>query len=168
MPLNFKFPNGYDVVVYKKQDILDCIDENIIDKEIALHIVEQCEIDAANYIREGRWTGIPFIGNLRIPKSRLMLHSKEQQEMIKEARNTFDTNRYVLFRKQLGKENMRHIQQERLYRYITSIGVNQDKKLYRKLCKEKGEHYARIWFYANMNIVAVDNEYINIYDNEEQ
>ena len=32
------FPNGYDVRVVRKQDILDCIDDNIIDKDIALEL----------------------------------------------------------------------------------------------------------------------------------
>ena len=46
----FKFPNGgYDVTVLKRQDILDCIDANIIDKEVALAIVDQCELDAAEF-----------------------------------------------------------------------------------------------------------------------
>ena len=32
----YKFPSGgYEVTVFKKQDILDCIDNNILDKEIA-------------------------------------------------------------------------------------------------------------------------------------
>lgn len=66
----FRFPNdGYDVTIVKKQDILDCIDENIIDKEVALSIVEHCEKTAAEFISSGRWTGIPFIGNIRIPKN---------------------------------------------------------------------------------------------------
>ena len=28
----YKFPGGYDVAVFRKQDVLDCIDKNIIDK----------------------------------------------------------------------------------------------------------------------------------------
>ena len=56
--------------MFKKQDILDCIDNNILDKEIALTLIEQLEIDAANFLKEGRWTGIHFIGNIRIPKLR--------------------------------------------------------------------------------------------------
>ena len=35
MSEQFKFPNGgYEVTVLRKQDILDCIDDNIIDKEL--------------------------------------------------------------------------------------------------------------------------------------
>ena len=67
----YKFPGGgYDVTVFKKQDVLDCIDKNILDKDVALAFIEQLEVDAANFLKEGRWTGIPFIGNIRIPKLR--------------------------------------------------------------------------------------------------
>ena len=83
----YKFPSGgYEVTVFKKQDILDCIDNNILDKEIALTLIEQLEIDAANFLKEGRWTGIPFIGNIRVPKLRQLQESPEQQALIEEAK----------------------------------------------------------------------------------
>lgn len=160
MAETYKFPGGYDVVVFKKQDIIDCIDENIIDKEIALAIVEQCELDAANFLREGRWTGIPFIGNIRVPKHRLMEDNADQQAILQEAKECLDANKYVLFRKQLREENVKHIRQERYYKYVTSIAVSRNRKLYKKLCDEKGEYYARIFLYASKNITAVDNEYV--------
>lgn len=166
MAETYKFPGGYDVTVLKKQDILDCIDKNIIDKEVALAIVEQCELDAACYLRQGRWTGIPFIGNIRIPKTRLMEESPEQQALIEEAKENLESNKYILFRRQLGEENSKHIKQERYYRYIVSIAVNRNKRLYNKLCDEKGEYYARIFLYATKNITAVDNEYITLEDYE--
>ena len=59
-----RYPKGNEVRVVRKADILKCIDENIIDKEIALEIVTQCEIDAANYLTNGKWTGIPYMGNI--------------------------------------------------------------------------------------------------------
>lgn len=167
MSETYKFPNGYDVTVFKKQDILDCIDKNIIDKEVALAIVEQCEIDATNFLKEGRWTGIPFIGNIRISKLRQLQDSPEQQALIADAKANLDADKYILFRSQLGKENSKHIKQERYYRYITSIATNRNKKLYKKLCQTKGEYYARIYLYASYNITALDNEYVMIEDNEQ-
>ena len=81
----FKFPNGgYDVTICRKKDILECIDENIIDKDVALAIVEHCEYTAADYIKEGVWAGIPFIGNIRISKTKQLLKSDEQQAHIAE------------------------------------------------------------------------------------
>lgn len=163
----YKFPNnGYDVIVCKKQDILDCIDSNIIDKEIALEIVSQCELDAANFIREGRWTGIPFIGNIRIPKSKLMEKDPAQQALIEEAKEQLDPKQYILFRKQLNVNNTQRIKQERYYKYIVSIAVNKNRKLYKELCKTKGEVYARIFLFASKNITSINNEYVNLEDNE--
>lgn len=163
----YKFPNnGYDVIVCKKQDILDCIDSNIIDKEIALEIVSQCELDAANFIREGRWAGIPFIGNIRIPKSKLMEKDPAQQALIEEAKEQLDPKQYILFRKQLNVNNTERIKQERYYKYIVSIAVNKNRKLYKELCKTKGEVYARIFLFASKNITSINNEYVNLEDNE--
>lgn len=163
----YKFPNnGYDVIVCKKQDILDCIDSNIIDKEIALEIVTQCELDAANFIREGRWAGIPYIGNIRIPKSKLMEKDPAQQALIEEAKEQLDPKQYILFRKQLNVDNSERIKQERYYKYIVSIAVNKNRKLYKELCKTKGEVYARIFLFASKNITSINNEYVNLEDDE--
>lgn len=164
---SFKFPNGgYDVVICRKQDILNCIDKNIIDKDIALAIIEHCEFEAANFLREGRWTGIPFIGNIRTPKTVQMLKTSEQQALIQEAKEQLGKEKYIMFRKTLNKENAKHISQERYYRYITSIAIAHNQKLYKKLCAAKGEYYARIYLFASYNITSLDNEYV-ILDNDE-
>lgn len=159
----FKFPNGgYDVTVCRKQDILDCIDENIIDKEIALAIVEQCEQDAAEFIKEGRWTGIPFIGNIRVPKAKLMENDPEQQALIQEAKETLDPNQYIMFRRRLCNDNYKRVKNERYFNYITSISVNKNKQVYKKLCKKKSERFARIILFSVANLSLIDYEYLNI------
>lgn len=164
----YKFPNGgYDVIVCKRQDILDCIDKNIVDKEIALAIVDQCEMDAAEFISKGRWTGLPFIGNVRIPKNKQMESDPVQQALIEEAKNTLDKKQYVLFRKQLSKENSKQAKNIRYFNYITSIAVNANRKLYKKLCDEKGDKYARIFLFASKHITAMNNEYVNLEKNEQ-
>lgn len=163
-----KFPGGgYDVTICRKSDIIDCIDKNITDKEIALAIVEHCEFNAAKFIKEGRWTGIPFMGNIRIPKSKQMLKSTEQQALIADAKDKLDKEHYVMFRKQLHKDNKKQIAEDRYYKYITSIAVNSNKKLYRKLCETKGEVYARLYLFCSHEVVAVNNEYLNLELNEE-
>lgn len=163
MPDTFKFPNnGYDVTICRKQDILDCIDENIIDKDIAKAIIEHCEFQAASFIREGRWTGIPFIGNIRVPKTIQIMKSEEQQALIKEAKEQLGREKYIMFRRQLNKETSKQISQNRYYKYITSIAVNKNRKLFKKLCDTKGEVYARLFLYCSYEVVAINNEYINL------
>lgn len=163
----YKFPNGgFDVTVCKKQDILDCIDENILDKEIALDIVKQCEIDAADFIKKGCWTGIPFIGSIRVPKITQMTNDPVQQALIEDAKANLNHEQYVVFRKQLNVDNAIRVKQERYYKYIVSMTMSRNKKLFNKICKTKGEVFARLLFYANGHITAVDNEYV-IFDNDE-
>lgn len=162
----FKFPNGYDVTICRKKDILECIEKNITDKDIALAIVEHCEFQAASFIREGRWTGIPFIGNIRIPKTKELINSAEQQALIEDAKSQLDKEKYILFRKQLNKENVKQISQNRYYKYITSIAVSRNRKLYKKLCNTKGEVYARLFLFASYEVVAVENELIIVNDYE--
>lgn len=162
-----KFPNGgYDVKVCRRQDILDCIEKNITDKDVALAIVDHCEFQAAQFIREGRWTGIPFIGNIRVPKITQKLKSPEMQALIQDAKESLGKEQYVMFRKQLNKEAVKEVAHERYYRYITSIAVANNRKLFRKLCDTKGEVYARLFLYCSYNVVAIDNEYVNLEDNE--
>lgn len=163
----FKFPNGgYDVTICRKKDILECIDKNILDKEIALAIVEDCEIQISNFIKEGRWAGIPFIGNIRISKTKELLKSDEQQALIAEAKENLGKEQYILFRKQLNRENTKKVSQERYYRFITSMAISNNKKLYKKLCKNHGEVYARLFLFCSYEVVAVGNEYIRLIDNE--
>lgn len=163
----FKFPDGYDVTICRKSDIMNCIDKNIVDKDVALAIIEHCEFQAAEFIRQGRWTGIPFIGNIRVPKGRSILKTDEQQALIAEAKEHLDKEQYVMFRHRLAKENAIQIKQERYYKYITSIAVNKNRKLYNKLCKEKGEVYARLYLYSCSTITAINNEYVRL-DEDEQ
>ena len=164
----FKFPNGgYDVTVLKRQDILDCIDANIIDKEVALAIVDQCELDAAEFIKEGRWTGLPFIGNVRVPKAKLMEEDPVQQALIDEAKATLDSKQYIMFRRQLSSDNYKRAANERYFNYIVSQAVTKNIKLYLKLCDTKGEHYAKIFLFASKHVVAINNEYVNLEDDEQ-
>lgn len=145
----YKFPNnGYEVIVCKRQDIIDCINKNIVDIDIALAVVDQCEKDAAEFIKQGRWAGLPFIGNVRIPKAKLMEESPEQKELLKEAKELLDAKQYIMFRKKLSSENSILVKNNRYFNYITSVAANKNKKLYKKLCKEKGENYSRIFLFS--------------------
>ena len=163
MPDIIKFPNGgYEVTVLRKQDILNCIDDNILDKDIALAIVEHCEKVAANSISSGRWTGLPYIGNVRIPKLKQLEASDKQKELIESARETLSKEDFILFRKRLTVENIKQVKSQRYYSYIVSIAINRNKQLFRKIAKEKGEVYARIKMFCSKGIAAVDNEYENL------
>ena len=113
----FKFPNGgYGVIVVRKEDILSSIEGNILDKEIALDIIKQLETDAANLLSEGKWVGIPFMGNIRIPVERQILDSEENRELLKEAKELLPTEDFVMFRKKLAGKAYEEAKQERFYK----------------------------------------------------
>ena len=166
MEETYKFPGGNDVKVVRKQDIVDCINTNIVDKEVALAIVQQCELDAANFLSQGRWAGIPFMGNLRVSKVAQLQKSKEQQEIINIARETVSKEEYVLFRRNLAYDNDRRIKAQKYYNYVLSMAVSRNRPLFKKLCKEKGISYARIHFFLSKSICAVNNEYVLVEDAE--
>lgn len=162
----YKFPGGNDVKVVRKQDIVNCINENIVDKEIALALVQQCEVDAANFLRQGRWVGIPFIGNIRANQVRKLESSKIQQELISAAYQSATPEQYVLFRRELAYDNDRRIKAQRYYNFVLAKAVSKNKELFKILCKRKGEAFARIHFFLNQSIVAVNNELDYLLDGE--
>ena len=162
MPESRKFPpEGYQVTVLRKQDVLKCIDENIIDKEIALEIVRRCEIDAANFVKNGRWAGIPFLGNLRIPKIVQTFLSEDTQQLMAEAKENLDEHKYLLFRRQFATDTVKREDRERYYKYELSKFVGKNLKFFRTLVTEKGEKLARVVCFTlrNMAIVTEDNVY---------
>lgn len=151
-----KFPNGFDIKVVRKQDILDCIDANIIDKEIAYELVKQCEIDATNFLLEGRWAGIPFLGNIRIPRFKQRFNTEEVKEIYQEAKETMDENTFVLFSKGYRKEIARQVKQSRYYNYILSTMVTKNNKVFKAMCNEYGVLWTRLYFYTLHKLKAVN------------
>lgn len=154
----FRFPNGYDVRVLRKEDVLASIEHNIIDKEVALAIVKQCEIDAANFLREGRWAGIPFIGNIRIPKTVQKFNTIESKTILQEAEDSLETNKWLLFRKNYANEIGRQVKVERYYQYLVSKFVGRNMKFFRLVAKENGDMYARILCYT-LSDLTLDSNY---------
>lgn len=162
----YKFPGGRDVKVVRKEDIINTIKTNIVDTEVALAIVRQCEVDAANFIKKGRLAGIPFMGTIKVPETVQLLKSKEQQELIEAAANTVNNEQFVMFRRNLAYDNKRRIQARKYYNYVLSIAVAKNRNQFKKMCKERGETYARIHFFLLASVTSVNNEYIPIEDEE--
>lgn len=154
----FKFPNGYDVKILRKEDVIASINANIIDKEVALEIVRHCEIDAANFLKEGRWASIPYIGNIRIPKGRQKFLSEENQELIKEAKENLDRDKYLLFRKAVATDIAKQVKLERYFCYQVSKFVGKNPKFFRKLAEKHGDNFARLVCYTWSGINTIDTE----------
>lgn len=162
MPDTFKFPKGYEVRVLRKKDILACIDNNIIDKDVALAVISQCEVDATNFIKEGRWTGIPYIGNIRIPRGKQILNLPETQELLEEAKNNLDEDKFILFRRRLGEDIRERIKREKYFNYTLSKMVTKNFKLFNRTRDRKGKLFAKIFLFV-LNTVELCDEYTKWY-----
>ena len=85
-----KFPNGgYDVIIVDKNDILNTIEQNITDREIMTEIINQLEVDITQCVKEEKWTGVPFLGSIRIPPVKQFY--RENKLVKKEAFETLNT-----------------------------------------------------------------------------
>lgn len=159
MPESRKFPpDGYQVTVLRKQDVLKCIDDNILDKQIALDIVRRCEIDATNFLKEGRWAGIPFLGNIRIPKIVQTFMSEETQKLMAEAKETLDENKYLLFRRQFATDTVKRQDRERYYKYELSKFIGKNLAFFRKASAKTGDRLARVLCFTLRNM-TIATEY---------
>ena len=140
-----KMPNGgYDVKVVRKEEVLKCIDSNILDKDIMLAFINQFEIDASNFLSQGRWTSLPYIGTLRKNQYKELIESEKIRELDEAAKENLDRNKYILFRKDLRNDIARAIKRERLYKYTLSQVVKKNKSFYNYIERTKGELYARV------------------------
>lgn len=165
----YKFSNnGYEVEVVRREDVIECIENNIIDKEIAYEIINQLELDANNELSKGKWVGIPKIGSIRANPLSYKAMTDYQKDLIKDAKKLLDKDKYIMFRKQICIENKKRVQFNRYFNYILSISINRNKKLYKKICIEEGEKYADIYMYAVGNIKTISSEFLLMkeeYDN---
>ena len=160
----YKFPGGKDVKVVRKEDIINTIKTNIVDTEVALAIVRQCEVDAVNFMKQGRLTGIPFMGTIKVPDTIRMSQTKEQKDLILAAMETNTNEQFVMFRRNLAYDNKIKIKARKYYNYVLSLSVAKNRNQFKKMCKEKGEAYARLHFFLLYSVTSVNNEYIPVED----
>lgn len=160
----YKFPGGKDVKVVRKEDIINTIKTNIVDAEVALAIVRQCEVDAVNFMKKGRLTGIPFMGTIKVPDTIRMSQTKEQKDLILAAMETNTNEQFVMFRRNLVYDNKIKIKARKYYNYVLSLSVAKNRNQFKKMCKERGEAYARIHFFLLYSVTSVNNEYIPVED----
>lgn len=150
-------PNGgYDVKVVRKEDIIRCIDDNILDKDIMLEFINQFEVDAINFLGQGRWTSLPYIGTLRRNQFKEIVNSDEIRELDEAARETLDKSKYILFRKNLKDDIAKAIKRERIYKYTLSQVVKKNKEFYNYLLSTRGEYIARIICFSMFELTSID------------
>lgn len=160
----YKFPGGKDVKVVRKEDIINTINTNIVDTEVALAIVKQCEIDAATFMKKGKLAGIPFMGTIKVPDTVRMSQTQEQRDLIVAAMENTTNEQFVMFRRNLAYDNKIKIKARKYYNYVLSLSVTKNRNQFKKMCKEKGESYARLHFFLLYSVTSVNNEYVPVED----
>lgn len=156
-----KFPNGgYSVKVVRKEDIINTIDINITDKEVALALIEQLELDVAKFIGTGKWAGIPNLGSIRVPADKVILRQQKADGLLDEVKELLRGKEYIIFRNQLAVENKNKAKNKRYYKYICSIAINHNRKLYRRLTNTYNSNYAqlKLYFGYKAEVVPTDTE----------
>ena len=160
----YKFPGGKDVKVVRKEDIINTINTNIVDTEVALAIVKQCEIDVATFMKKGKLAGIPFMGTIKVPDTVRMSQTQEQRDLIVAAMENTTSEQFVMFRRNLAYDNKIKIKARKYYNYVLSLSVTKNRNQFKKMCKEKGESYARLHFFLLYSVTSVNNEYVPVED----
>ena len=149
---------GYDIKVVRKEEIIECIDANIVDKDVMMAFITQIEVDSVNFLQQGRWTSLPYMGTLRKNKYKEITRSQEYKELNEVAQETLDKDKYILFRKNLKDDIAKAIKRERLYKYTLSQVVKKNKDFYNYLEKTKGEKIARVICYSMFELTSVGYE----------
>ena len=165
---NRNFPySDYEVVVVEKQDILKTIDENILDKDVALELITSLEVKAESFIEQKRWTGIPYLGNIRIPKG----NSKEVQDTYKDIRHfaykTMDKKSYIAFIHEIAMDNHKAIKYNKYFNQILAISIRKDRAKWTRLCRAKGENYASCKMVFGYLLSPMKEDYEYIIENKE-
>lgn len=152
----FVGPGANDVTIVHKEAILKTINQNIVDKDIALDLIIQLEKDAADYITQGKITGVPYIGRVEFKVGSIAL--KEHADELAEAKKHLDQEQFLAFKKDIAYEANEHAKYESFFRYRASMGIKRNKRTYANIVQDRGEHYAKIKMFARI-VISDDIRY---------
>lgn len=159
-----KYPNGYEFTVIDKRDVLKCIEDNIIDKDIALAIVSFCEAQACKLVGERGTASIPYFGRLETSKADRDVMTSDKKELLEEAKANLDKERFVLFRNNLYQEVHKNIRNQKIFTTTANILISRNRGLYNRMIKITGIPFAKVYFYSLYFINCVDNTIDNDVD----
>jgi hypothetical protein len=141
----FPAPDGRMVLIENKESILKCIDDNILDKEVALMFITQLEKDAQHHIENGDFTGIPYIGKIKMRAgSKAYMDNKSTLDAAKE---TMSPNEFNAFKAEMMHEAVVRENQIKVFKYQTSRMANKNGKSYWHTVETLGKYKANIRYY---------------------
>lgn len=143
-----KFPSstGRPILIENKASILKTIDDNVIDKEIAMMLLVQLEKDAQRHLESDEVTAIPYLGRIkRKAGSKAYAKNKETLEAAKE---TMSPERYENFKAAMMRDAVIRDNKAKVYNYQVARMGSKNGKTYWKCVERHGKFYANIRFYC--------------------
>lgn len=145
MATDVKFADrGYDVHIVSKEDILETIDNNIVDKDVALELIKELELDINAALLDNKWAGIPHIGSFRVDSTKLIEKTEEFKAARDYARQHLNTESYVLFKRTIRAENKKQEQFNRFCSYCISMALKKYKDEYKECLRTTNEHILKL------------------------
>lgn len=141
----FENYDAYEIIIKTKSDIITTIRQNITDGEVMDDIINSLETTAAKSIIAKKWTSLPFIGNVRPNEERISV--LKNMEHLKQASKILPKSQYLMFKKELGKEERKRIAAQRTKRWLMQRAAAKYRKQFEELSKKNGENYASLWCY---------------------
>lgn len=155
----FRIPNSnQSIQVFDRKSMFDCILANITDRHTAFEVIKSVEENANKLLNEGKWVGIPFMGNIRIPTYKQFELSKEQQNTFKAIREYSDRSKYILARKEIRKSNVAQAKLDTYYNYVVSIEQYKRKLEFKELCKKYGKPLAKGYLFCTSTFAPILND----------
>lgn len=143
-----KYPYGYSITVCNRQDILDCLDKNVVDKEVVLRVIDSVEEEIFNSVMSGESASLPYLGRIHVDKEKRLLRSEEVRDIMDESRKVLTKEEYFNFKKKLEKDVYSSAKMDRYYHYIVGTFIKKHPNLYKHLLENHTEEEARIIIYT--------------------
>lgn len=155
----YQYPNSIQTIsVVRKEDILQTIENNIIDKEIAIDIIDQLECDAAKMLVRDYWVGIPYLVNMKYGyATSAYLFNRDFKNAVDTSYKKLSKKEFVVFRKEINNYEVSRRNAERAFKFAVRMYARKYADVYQRLCKIRGVNIANVRIYGYTKCVGVDN-----------
>lgn len=142
-----KYPtkDGFELLLENKESVLKTIDDNILDKEVALLLITQLERDAQRHLEEGENVLIPYIGTIKRKTGSIVY--QENKEVIAAAKETMTQDEFDTFKAEMMHDAVVRQNFNKVFKYQVSRMANKNGKAYWKTVRELGTPKANLRFY---------------------
>jgi hypothetical protein len=144
----------YVIVIKRKEDIIHTIQKDILDGEILDDIISSLERSIAHGIAAKQWVSLPYIGNIRL--NREFISALNNRSKFNTAKAVMNKNQYLVFRKQVIKEEKLRIVREKNIEWLIRRAKEKYKKLHKELVKRYGESYANMYCYFRSLVSIIE------------